>query len=143
MKGAIVLIAGFGLLNFLGRDNEAFAEQIIRHLQLDPAKHYSHIFITAMARLDDSHLLLLAGFAALYAVVRFIEAYGLWYERRWAEWFAAFSGAVYVPVEIYELLYRATWLKFGLLVLNLVIVGYMVWLLNETRQRRVKPPAPA
>lgn len=135
-KGAVVLIAGFGLLSFLGRDNEEFAEQIIRHLQLNPAKHYPQIFITAMSRLNDAHLLALAGFAALYALVRFAEAYGLWYERRWAEWLAALSGGIYVPIEIYELLYRANWLKVAALIINLTVVAYMVWLLTENRRRR-------
>ncbi len=134
-KGAIVLIAGFGLLSFLDRDNEVYAEQIIRHLHLNPASRYPQIFITAMARLEDSHLWALAGFAALYAVVRFVEAFGLWYERRWAEWLAALSGAVYVPVEIYELAHRVTWLRIGALVVNLAVVAYMAWLLTENRRR--------
>ena len=135
-KGAVVLIAGFGLLSFLGRDNEEFAEQIIRHLQLNPAKHYPQIFITAMSRMSDSHLMVLAGFAAIYAIVRFLEAYGLWYERRWAEWLAALSGGIYVPIEIYELTHHVTWLRLGALFVNLLVVGYMVWLLTESKRRR-------
>jgi uncharacterized membrane protein (DUF2068 family) len=135
-KGAVVLLAGFGLLSFLGRDNEAFAEHIIHQLQLDPAKHYPHIFIAAMASLEDSVLWLLAGLAATYSSVRFIEAYGLWNERRWAEWLAALSGGIYIPIELYEIGHHATWLKFGVLVFNVVIVGYMVWLLTESRRQR-------
>lgn len=137
-KGLIVLIVGFGLLSFLNRDNQAFAEQIIRLLHLNPAKHYPQIFITAMARLEDSHLWALAGLAALYALVRFVEAYGLWYERRWAEWLAALSGGIYIPLEIYELARRVTWLRVGALIVNVVIVAYMVWLLTENRRRRAK-----
>jgi len=45
-----------------------------------------------------------------------------------------------VPFELYELLRHATGLKFGALVLNLAIVGYMVWLLTE---RRRAPAAPS
>ncbi|HKB57509.1 MAG TPA: DUF2127 domain-containing protein [Lacunisphaera sp.] len=135
-KGAIVLIAGFGLLSFLDRDNEVYAERIIRHLHLDPAAHYPQIFITAMARLEDAHLWALAGLAALYAGVRFAEAYGLWYERRWAEWLAALSGGIYLPIEIYELAQRVTWLRIGALVINLLVVFYMIWLLTENRRRR-------
>lgn len=133
-----MLIAGFGLLSFLGRDNEEFAQQIIRHLQLNPAKHYPQIFITAMSRLNDAHLLALAGFAAIYAIVRFVEAYGLWFERRWAEWLAALSGGIYIPIEVYELMHRVTWIRAGALVVNLIIVAYMVWLLTETRRREAR-----
>ncbi|HVT73532.1 MAG TPA: DUF2127 domain-containing protein [Lacunisphaera sp.] len=146
-KGFMVLVAGFGLLGFLDRDNEVYAERIIRVLHLNPAHHYPQIFIAAMARLEDSHLLALAGLAALYSLVRFVEAYGLWFERRWAEWLAALSGGIYVPLEIYELVLRATWLKFAALVINLAVVAYMVWLLTETiRLRRLaqkKLTAPA
>ncbi len=80
-----------------------------------------------MAEVTDSGLWMLAGLAALYSVVRFVEAYGLWHHRRWAEWLAALSGGVYVPVEIYEIAHRASWIKIGALVVNLVIVAYMVW----------------
>jgi uncharacterized membrane protein (DUF2068 family) len=135
-KGIVVLVAGFGLLGFLDRDNEVYAEQIIRHLHIDPAQHYAKLFIMTMAQESDMQLMALAIFAALYATVRFVEAYGLWHERRWAEWLAALSGGVYIPIEIFELMVRASWLKFGTLVLNLVIVAYMVWLLTESRRRR-------
>jgi len=41
-----------------------------------------------------------------------------------------------VPIEVYELVHRASWLKAGALVLNLAILGYMIWLLTESRRRR-------
>ncbi len=135
LKGAIVLIVGFGLLSFLGRDAEDFAEHLVNRLHLNPAHHYPEIFIKAMGDLNNTKLWLIAGFAVIYSSVRFAEAYGLWYGRRWAEWLAALSGAVYVPVEIYEIAHRASWLKFGALVINLAIVAYMVWLLTENRRR--------
>ena len=148
-KGAIVLIAGFGLLSFLGKDADDLAERIVHRMHLDPANHYPQIFIRAMAEVSDTRLWLMAGFAAIYATVRFAEAYGLWHERRWAEWLAALSGAVYVPIEVYELIHRANWYKFGALVLNLVVVAYMIWLLTENRRRKrhaegifTQPPFP-
>lgn len=135
-KGGIVLIAGFGLLSFLGRDAEDLAERLVHRMHLDPANHYPQIFITAMARLEDWHLWMLAGLAALYAALRFVEAYGLWHERRWAEWLAALSGGIYVPIELYEIYHRANWLKFTALILNLIVVAYMAWLLTENRRQR-------
>lgn len=138
-KGAIVLIAGFGLLSFLGRGADQFAAQLVHRLHLNPAHHYPQIFIHAMAEVTNARLWLLAGLAALYAAVRFTEAYGLWHERRWAEWFAACSGAIYVPVEIYELTVRVSWIKATALILNLVVVAYMVWLLFQSARPRAVP----
>lgn len=141
LKGCLALILGLGLLSFLGQDNAFHAEQIIRRLHLDPGQHYAHMFIRAMADEPDSQLAVWAGFATLYAAVRFAEGYGLWHSKRWAEWFAAFSGGIYIPIEIYELIIRATWLKTGALVVNIAIVAYMVWLLTEARRLAAKTAA--
>lgn len=139
LKGAVVLIAGFGLLSFLGRDAEDLAEQLVLRAHLNPAHHYPQIFIQAMASVTDSRLRFLAGLAALYSLVRFVEAYGLWRQRRWAEWLAAFSGGIYVPVELYEVLFHFSWLKLVTLTLNLAIVWYMIALLTENlRHQRAK-----
>ena len=142
-KGAVVLVAGFGLLSFLGKDADDLAERLVHRMHLDPANHYPQIFIRAMNEISDTNLWLMAGFAALYAAVRFAEAYGLWHERRWAEWLAAISGGVYVPIEIYELAHKITWIRAGALTLNLVVVAYMVWLLTESRRRHAAALAAA
>jgi uncharacterized membrane protein (DUF2068 family) len=138
VKGAGGLIAGIVALGFMDRDNEVFAEQIIRHLHIDPTWRYAQWFVKLVAEASDSQIMVAASFFALYAGVRFAEAYGLWRGRRWAEWFAALSGAIYIPVEIYELTHRVTWLKVTALVVNVVVVGYMVWLLTESRRLRAK-----
>lgn len=138
LKGIVALVLGFGLLSFLNQDNAMHAEAILRRLHLDPGRHYAHVFIQAMADEPDSQLAVWAGFATLYAAVRGAEAYGLWHSRRWAEWFAALSGAIYIPIEIYELMMRATWIKVGALTVNVAIVAYMVWLLTESRRLAAK-----
>lgn len=135
-KGIIVLVAGFGLLALLGHTGERAATHLVASLHLNPAHRYPHIFIEALARLDDARLWGLASLAALYSSVRFIEAYGLWHARVWAEWLAALSGGIYVPFEIHALMTQATWWKAATLIVNLAIVGYMVWLLTERLRLR-------
>jgi ABC-type amino acid transport substrate-binding protein len=63
-----------------------------------------------------------------YSAMRFVEAYGLWKRRVWAEWFALISGALYVPFEAYELVRRPTLIHLAVLVINLGIVFYMLYL---------------
>lgn len=136
-KGALVLFAGLGLLSLINRDVQELAERFVRHSHLNPASHYPRIFLDAASRVTNTHLWLLAGAAALYAVVRFVEAYGLWLERRWAEWFALLAGGLYVPVEIYELIRHASWVKVAVLTTNLGIVAYMAWaLLHPAEQAK-------
>jgi len=126
-KGALVLAAGFGLLSLLHRDLQAVAEQLVRHSHLNPAHHYPHIFIQAASRMNDGRLVALAGLAFLYSALRFVEAYGLWHIRPWAEWLAIIAGSAYLPVEIYEIWRHATWMRGFVLLTNLFIVAYLVW----------------
>lgn len=125
-KGTLVLLTGFGALSLIHHDAQRFAEQLVGHLHLNPAKHYPRIFIDTAAHLTDARLWMLATLAATYGLVRFVEAYGLWRGRRWAEWFAAVSGGIYIPFELYELFQGINWLSLGALVANVLIVGLMV-----------------
>jgi uncharacterized membrane protein (DUF2068 family) len=131
-KGTLVLLTGFGALSLVHHDVQRLAEQLVGHLHLDPAKHFPRIFIDAAARLTDSRLWILATLAATYGLVRFIEAYGLWNERRWAEWFAAISGGIYIPFELYELLQSVTLLSVAALMVNVLVVGIMIRALLRT-----------
>jgi uncharacterized membrane protein (DUF2068 family) len=94
---------------------------------MNPSHHYGRIFIEAADKLTDGKLWALAGGALAYSVVRFIEAYGLWNRRVWAEWFALLSGSLYVPWEIHEVIAHATGFRWAVLSSNLLIVAYMAW----------------
>ena len=135
-KGSLVLVVGLGLLSLVHQDIQHVAERLVAHAHLNPAARYSRIFIHAASELNDGRLWLVAGVAAGYSLVRFIEAYGLWHGRRWAEWFAALSGAVYIPFELYELHKHVTWIGLGALTLNLAIVAFMVYALFRTRHKK-------
>ncbi len=126
-KGALVLLVGFGLLSLVHHDIQRFAERLIFHAHLNPAARYPRIFIDVANQLTDARLLLIAAGAATYSLVRFVEAYGLWYARRWAEWFAALSGGIYIPFEIFELYEHVTWLSLGAVLLNSTIVAFMLY----------------
>jgi len=140
LKGVAVLLAGSGLLSLVHRDIYAFAATLIEHAHLNPASRYPQIFLDAASKLSDTRLLLLAVGAAVYSLVRLIEAYGLFFERSWAEVLAAFSGAIYVPFEIYELVRRPTWHGAALLILNVAVVAIMVRALGQ--RRRLPPGRP-
>lgn len=126
-KGALVLVVGFGLLSLVGRDVERFAERLITHSHMNPAAHYPRIFLDFADRVTNTHLMLLAAGACTYALVRFVEAYGLWHGRAWAEWFAALSGAIYIPFELFRMQKHVSWISIALLTLNVAVVAFMLY----------------
>ena len=137
-KGIVVLLTASGLLALLHRNLHALAASFIAHMHLNPAARYPTIFLDAISRVDDSNLVLLACGAAVYAFMRLVEAYGLLLERAWAEWLAAVSGIVYIPIELFELVSRPALLGAAVLLINFVIVAVMVRALGQ-RRAAIKP----
>ncbi len=107
------------------RDVQAFAERLVAHLHLNPASRYPRIFLHVASQASPGRLRWLALGAFVYSVVRFVEAGGLWRERRWAEWLGAATGAVYLPFEATALIRRPGPEPLIALVLNLGIVVFL------------------
>ena len=89
--------------------------------------------------MTDAKLWAVAAAAGAYSILRFVEAYGLWYARAWAEWIALVSGSIYLPFEIYKLIHRQSLLHITILVINLAIVVYMAYLLWSGKSRHRIP----
>ncbi len=139
LKGLLVILAGLGLLAFVHRDAQAFAERLVLHLHLNPARHYPRVFIEAAGHLTDARLWLFATGAFAYSALRFTEAYGLWRAKPWAQWIGIVSGGVYLPVEVIALVRRPTILKAALLVLNALLVAYLsVIRYRQSRESRLR-----
>jgi len=61
-----------------------------------------------------------------YAVLEGIEAIGLWYQRRWAEYLTFVATSALLPLEVYELTLRVSVLKMVALAVNVAIVVYLL-----------------
>jgi uncharacterized membrane protein (DUF2068 family) len=137
LKGALALLAAGGLFYFIPRDLRHIALELVGRLHLNAGKSYPDVFLRIVEDATNPQLWLIACLVLAYAAVRFTEAYGLWFERAWGEWVAAVSGAIYVPLELYELSRRVTWVRVSALLLNVAIVGLMAFALWKRRNRHV------
>jgi uncharacterized membrane protein (DUF2068 family) len=126
IKGAAVLLAATGVLALIHQDLGAMAASLVQHTHLNPASKYPRIFLDAVANLQHTRLVWLALGAAAYSTVRFVEAYGLFRRRPWAEWLAALSGGVYIPFEVAGVIHERTVLSAVLLIANVAVVAVMV-----------------
>jgi uncharacterized membrane protein (DUF2068 family) len=135
-KGLVALFVSLGIHQLAGDSAKQVAEKLVTHLHLNPANPLPNIIIRAAGELNNSRLLFLAFGAFVYSVIRFIEAYGLWNELRWVEWFALLSGAIYLPIEIYECFINTNLLSAALLSINLLIVWYIYNVLQNKHQTR-------
>jgi len=128
-KGLLVLVAGFGLLSFIHKDIHEAAVRLVKHFHFNPASHYPRIFLDLTEHMNDTKLWSLAIAAFMYFVVRMVEAVGLWLRKSWAEWFAVLTGGMYIPVEIFEVFRKVSWPRVTVLVINLGVVSYLLFVL--------------
>jgi len=76
--------------------------------------------------LRSSTLYAISAVAAAYAVLEGLEAVGLWYQRRWAEYLTFVATIVFLPYEIYELTRSVSPFKIVALVVNIAIAVYLL-----------------
>ncbi len=125
-KGIAVLGLGI-LLLFMHTHAEEYASSLLFHLHIDPDRRVAHALLNAAASVTDARLFTIALAAVSYVTVRFVEAWGLWNRRIWAEWFALLSGTLYLPWECLKLAERVDWERIAVLVINVVIILYMLY----------------
>jgi uncharacterized membrane protein (DUF2068 family) len=125
LKGAVVLLLGLTLL-VLHRHAEDYVGRLLYHLHLDLDRRFARALLSAATKVTDARLWTIAGATLTYSAVRFIEAWGLWNRRVWAEWFALLSGAMYLPWEILKVSERSDWERISVLGLNILIIVYML-----------------
>jgi len=54
-----------------------------------------------------------------------LQAVGLWLRVGWVVWLVIGESAFFVPVEIFGLVSRPSWLRLAVLVINVIIVWYL------------------
>jgi uncharacterized membrane protein (DUF2068 family) len=135
-KGLAAVAGIFGILFLVHKDPGDVADWCLTVLHISPDHHFAQIFLDWADSLTDKKLWVVAGVAAIYSILRFVEAYGLWRARAWAEWIALVSAALYVPFEIFKIVTRPSLFHISALLINLAVIVYMAYVLWEARKAK-------
>jgi len=135
-KGVFVVLMGICALLLLHKDLWLYAESLLAKLHISTDRKFAQMFLDFADNITDARLWAAARIAFAYAGLRFTEAYGLWNERTWAEWVAFVSGFLLLPLEIRELLRGVTFWRCALLLGNIAIVLFMLYIIISNRRER-------
>jgi uncharacterized membrane protein (DUF2068 family) len=61
-----------------------------------------------------------------YGLLQIVEGIGLWSLKRWGEYVAVVGTTLFIPLEVYEITEKASWLKITVLVINVAAVLYLL-----------------
>src|SRR5580692_9052686 len=122
VKGALVLAAACGLVSLRHTDLHAATDAFLLRHGINPERHYMRLFIEGVARATNHHVGEIAAIGFAYAAVRFIEGYGLWRGKHWAEWFAVISAGIYLPLELTHCGRHPSLFNAGVILVNMLIM---------------------
>ncbi len=137
-KGVLAFVAACGLVSLRHTDLHAVTDAFLLRHGIDPEQHYTRLFIESVASATNHHGAQVAAFGFAYSAVRFAEAYGLWWGKHWAEWFAVISAAIYLPWEFMHFARHPRLFTAGIIAFNLALIFYLGRLLNQQRASRVR-----
>jgi len=107
------------------------ADRLIYYLRFNSEGRMAS-FLMDRADLIGHHQLREAGvYALIYAGLCMIEGVGLLRHKVWAEYFTVILTALFLPLEIFELVKRFEAYKIGLIVANVAVVLYLLWVLKK------------
>jgi uncharacterized membrane protein (DUF2068 family) len=145
LLGALLFIAvGVGALRLLHKDIDDVVWRMIGDLKMNPESRLVNFIFEKAELLNDPILRRIGLGAFCYAAVGILEAIGLYLEKAWGEFLTLVITASFLPFEIHEIMRRLTPMRVGLLVANILVLVYLIWMLGErAAHRRRMDTAPA
>lgn len=135
VEAVFFVSVGMGALHFLHNDLGDAALKLATRLRVDPEGRLVSFVLDHVDSLTSHRLRQIGIVTFLYAAVRVAEGVGLILEKLWAEYLTVGVTAAFLPWEMYEIVKRADWIRIGLFVINLSVLGYLIWALKR-RERR-------
>jgi uncharacterized membrane protein (DUF2068 family) len=135
IRGLLILAGAYGIWRFRAHHDaiqKAFNEDLplLRPLaeklryNLDDSSIVHSIRTVVQARTGT--LGWIAGALLVYGILQLIEGTGLWLLKRWGEYFAVVATSLGLPIEIFELTEKVTYIRIGALVINVAAVIYLL-----------------
>ena len=125
-KGLLLLAVGIGALRLLHRDVAQTVMHWVDVLRVDPDNRFIHRLIVRSFGIEAKQLKEISAGTFFYSSLLLTEGTGLLMRKRWAEYFTVISTGVFIPLEVYETFHRFTWMKVGVMAVNVGIVWYLV-----------------
>lgn len=85
-----------------------------------------HWVLETVTNSQTATLKLVARVSGAYGLLVAIATTGLWFGKRWADPLFITLVGLLLPVEVYEIVHHASWSKFLLFAINLLIFGVLI-----------------
>ena len=128
---------GAGALHLIHHNFGDFVMGVVDRLPIDPESHLVGLIMDRADLINHHQLRQFSMATFAYSGTCLIEGIGLMRRKVWAEYLTTILTAMALPYETYELIHHPSWLKVGVILVNLLVLLYLLWVL---KQKRVQDP---
>jgi uncharacterized membrane protein (DUF2068 family) len=130
-----VLLLGFGVvaLRLVHTDVAGLMGEWVPRVGFGPGSRFLGRLVVEAAKLTPNRIRDVGVGSLIYAALFLTEGIGLWLLKKWGEWMTIVITSSALPVEIWELFHHPHWGKVVLLVVNLALVGYLIYMVRKQR----------
>jgi uncharacterized membrane protein (DUF2068 family) len=137
---ALLFVAvGVGALRMLHKDIGDQVARLAHHMRFNPESRFVDFILDKASLLNDPLLRRIGAAAFCYAALGMLEGIGLYLEKIWGEYLTLAITASFLPLEIFEVFRRVTWIRGGLLVINTMVFFYLLQLVVEHGRQARSP----
>ncbi len=132
-KAILFFALGLGAIHLLHKDLGDEILRLAKELKFDPESKIVTLLLEKVDLIDDHRLKLISLGTFGYSALALTEGIGLMLEKVWAEYLTLILTLSFLPWELYELARYLNWFRLSLLLINLAVLWYLVWLLRKKR----------
>jgi uncharacterized membrane protein (DUF2068 family) len=124
---------GVGAIHLLHKDLEDEVMRLALRFKFDSESRFVALLLDKVDLIDAHRLRQISVATFGYSALALTEGIGLLLEKVWAEYLTLILTISFLPWELYELIRRPDWFRASLLLINLAVLGYLVWLLRRKK----------
>jgi uncharacterized membrane protein (DUF2068 family) len=143
LHATLFIAIGLGAHRLLHKDIADQIELLARHLRFNPESRLITFILEKASLINDPVLRRIGFFAYCYAALSMIEGIGLYLEKAWGEFLTLAITASFLPWEMFEIFRHITWIRVGLLTVNVLVFCYLIQLIIARARRSPRNAARA
>ena len=126
LGGVLFLLIGLGIFALINKDISDLADQVADSLGVDPENDYLLQLLEWLTGISPKKMVAIGLVTTLYSALLLTMAWGLHLGRVWADWLTIGATGLFIPVELYEVVWSLR-LTYGVaLAINVFVVWYLI-----------------
>lgn len=126
LYGILFLLIGLGVLALIDKDIADLAGRMADSLGVDPENRYLLRVLEWLTVVSATQIVAIGLVTILYSALLLTMAWGLHLRRVWADWLTIGATGLFIPIELYEVVWSLRLTYSIALVINTLVVWYLI-----------------